>query len=240
MEKKTHRVAKDPEIPVQYLADYMAASTQARRSIVQKSKYKSLARTFQHQLARRTVSDHLLDGNPLPGDLAIKAIDVRNLLADSDFETQLNGVNADFIESFADVSSSFTFSGFELMAPQKIGQPIYNGTKVKFTPSLLTYRLTKANTQKIGAIMLRYAKGEPVSQSVAEWQSAFMYGVFAQQPFIEEAKPEYKLCRVLCAVSGLEHFAPSNSIYKFKEMKAACADIAEKWDNVPPPAGAIT
>jgi len=239
MEKKTHRVAKEPEIPVQYLADYMAATTQVRRSIVQKSKYKSLARTFQHQLARRTISDHILDGNPLPGDLSSKAIDVRNLLADSDFETQLNGVNADFIEAFSDMSASFDFSGLELMAPQKIDQPSYNGTKVRFTPSLLTYRLTKANTQKIGAIMLRYAKGEAVSQSVAEWQSAFMYGFFVEHPFIELAKPEYKLCRTLCVVSGVEFSAPTNSIYKFKEMKAACADIAEKWNNVPPPAGAV-
>lgn len=239
MEKKTHAVVKDPSIPVQYLADYMAASAQARRSIVQKSKYKSLARTFQHQIARKTISDHLIDGNPLPGDLASKGEDVRNRLADEDFYKQLYGYNADFIEAFAGVGGMFNFVSFELMVPQNIGTPEYNGTKVKFTPSLLTYRRTKVNTQKIGGIMFRYAKGSPVAKEVAEWQAAFMYGYFAESPFIEEAKPENKLCQVLCAVAGATYQAPSNSTYKFNEMKAVCSDIAEKWANVKPPPGAI-
>lgn len=217
----------------------MAASTQVRRTIVQKSKYKSLARTFQHQIARKTIADHLLDGNPLPGDLSGKAADVRNLLSDDDFYKQLYGYNADFIEAFAAVGAKFSFSGFDLMAPKDIGKPEYNGTSVRFTPSLLTYRMTKANTQKIGAIMFRYAKDKPVFDEIAQWQAAFMFGYFSENPFIEESKPEQKLCQILCAVSGDTIIAPTNSIYRFNEMKAACSDIAEKWENVPPPTGAI-
>ncbi len=239
MEKKTHRVATKPEIPVQYLADYMAASNQVRRGIVQRSKYKSLARTFQHQIARKTISDHILDGNPLPGDLKDKADDIRNRIADTEFEAQLHGYNADFVDAFAGMATKYEFDGFEVVAPEKIDNPSYNGTLVRFTPSLLSYRMTKANTQKIGGLMYRYAKGSPVPSEVAEFQSAFLYGFFSESPFIEQAKPEYNLCRVLCAVSGETHVAPSKSIYKFNEMKAVCFDIAEKWDNVPPPSGAI-
>ncbi|MFW2233309.1 hypothetical protein [Rhizobium sp. CRRU65] len=180
-----------------------------------------------------------MDGNSLPGDLSGKAEDVRNMLADDDFYKQLYGYNADFIEAFSAVGAMFEFGGFELMAPQNIGNPEYNGTKVRFTPSLLTYRLTKVNTQKIGAIMYRYAKGAPVSQDVAQWQSAFMFGYFSESPFIEEAKSEQKLCKILCAVSGAAIVAPTNSIYRFNEMKAACSDIAEKWANVLPPPGAV-
>lgn len=239
MEKKTHRVAPNPEIPVQYLADYMAASNQARRGIVQKSKYKSLARTFQHQIARKTITDHLLDGNPLPGDLKDKADEIRTRLADTEFETQLYGYNADFVDAFADVAAQFAFDGFQVVAPEGIENPVYNGTIVKFTPSVLTYRMTKANTQKIGGVMFRYAKGTPVPNIVAEFQAAFIFGFFRENPFIEESKPEYKLCRVLCAVSGDTFLAPTDSVYKFNEMKAVCSDIAEKWENVPPPPGAI-
>jgi len=99
--------------------------------------------------------------------------------------------------------------------------------------------MTKVNTQKIGGMMYRYAKGSPVAEAVAEFQSAFMFGYFSGAPFIDEAKPEHKLCSVLCAVSGKTYIAPTKSIYKFNEMKAVCSDIAEKWDNVPPPPGAI-
>ena len=104
---KTHRVVKDPLIPVQYLADYMAASHQARRGIVQKCKYKSLARVFQHQIARKTIADHILGGNPLPGDLSIKAQAIKDMLADSDFDALLFQHNADFVEAFSTNSLKF-------------------------------------------------------------------------------------------------------------------------------------
>ena len=239
MEKKTHRVAPSSEIPVQYLADYMDASNQARRGIVQKCKYKSLARTFQHQIARQTISDHILDGNPLPGDLLEKAVEVRHRIPDTEFDATLFGYNADFIEAFAASAAKFNFSDFEIVAPENIGNPTYNGTLVRFTPSLLTYRLTQANTQKVGAVMYRYAKGSPLSPAVGEFQAAFMFGYFSQNPFIEEAKPEHKLCRIVCAVSGKTYIAPAKAIYKFNEMKAVCYDIAEKWEKVPPPPSAI-
>src|ERR1019366_6730326 len=33
--------------------------------------------------------------------------------------------------------------------------------------------------------------------------------------------------------------APSDSVSRFREMEAACATIAERWQNIEPPAGAI-
>ena len=236
---KTHKVVKNPTVPVQYLADYMAASNQSRRSIVQRCRYKSLARTFQHQLARKTITDHLLDGNPLPGDLGEKAREIGERLADSDFDATLHQHNSDFVQAFADHSEAFDFSNFQLAAPAQLEQPVFNGTQVRFAPSLLTHRTTKANTQKIGGIMYRYAKGKPVSDAVAGWQCSFMYGYFADHPFIEEAKPEAQLCVVLCAVSGTSHTTPKKPIYNYNEMKAVCGDISERWENVPPPPGAV-
>lgn len=237
--KKTHYVVKEPTIPVQYLADYMAASNQARRGIVRACKYKSMARTLQHQLARKIISDHILDGNPLPGDLADKAQAIRERVADSDFDVSIHEHNAEFVEAFANGCGGFQLVGFDFAAPMEMPSPNYNGTSVRFVPTLLTYRKTKVNTQKIGAIMLRYSKGKPVVPNIAEWQSAFMFGFFCESPFIEEAKPEVGLCRVLCTVSGNAFSAPSNSVYRFKEMKAVCGDIAERWENVPPPPNAV-
>lgn len=237
--KRTHRVVAHPTVPVQYLADYMAASNQARRGIVQKCKYKSLARVLQHQMARKTITDHLLGGNPLPGDLAEKAQALRERLADTDFDASLNQHNGDFVDAFATHCDGFDASAFNLVAATELEPPAFHETVVPFTPSLLTYRKTKANTHKIGAIMFRYAKGKPVPQAVAEWQAAFMYGFFSDRPFIEEAKPEGKLCVVWCAVSGERFTVPDKPIYKFNEMKAVCGDISERWANVPPPPGAI-
>lgn len=44
---------------------------------------------------------------------------------------------------------------------------------------------------------------------------------------------------VMDAVTGTCHDAPSNAIYLFNEMKAACATITERWPAIKPPKSAI-
>lgn len=237
--KKTHRATPSPAIMLKDLADYMAASNQARRSIVASAKYTPVARLLHYKMARSIISGHVLSGNPLPGGLSDQAQAVRERLADTDFDAQLHALNGDYIDAFASQAAGFDFSGFSVAPPRQEVTPTYNGTRIRFSPDLLTHRTTQKNTQKVGAIMYRYAKGKAVSEEAACWQTAFMFGYFTDEPFIEEAKPERKLCLVLCAVSGKTYEAPSNSTYRFNEMKAVCRDIAERWPSVEPPSGAV-
>lgn len=220
------------------LAEYMAASDQARRTIIRGCKYVSLARYFQHTIAKKTLSDHLEEGNPLPGDLIEKSEQIRNMLADTDFDHRIFEHNADFVKSFSDVSDNFDLSGITLATSSEKFDRAFNGTKIKFRPDILTSRTTKANTQKIGGLMFRYSKTGPVADDVAAFQAAFMFGYFGEYPFIDEAKTEGALSLILCANSGKTHAVPPKPIYKYNEMKAVCSDIAEKWDNVEPPSGA--
>jgi hypothetical protein len=41
------------------------------------------------------------------------------------------------------------------------------------------------------------------------------------------------------AYTGLAHSAPTNAVYLFKEMQAACLSIAERWAVIQAPKGAI-
>jgi hypothetical protein len=43
----------------------------------------------------------------------------------------------------------------------------------------------------------------------------------------------------LDAYMGKCHEAPGNAIYLFKEMKAACASISERWPAIKPPKNAV-
>jgi hypothetical protein len=43
----------------------------------------------------------------------------------------------------------------------------------------------------------------------------------------------------LDAYAGKTHVAPGNAVYRFNEMKAACADIAERWPVIKPPRNAV-
>ena len=194
---------------------------------------------MQHTIAKKTLADHVEDGNPLPGDLSEKADQIRDMLADTDFDQNKFDQNADYVQSFADVSEDFDLSGMELVSSGQSFDRPFNGTEVKFRPDLLVSRTTKANTQKLGSAMFRYSKSGAVSEEVAGFQAAFMFGFLNEFPFIEEAKADTKLCFVLCANTGAQHRTPAKPIYKFNEMKAVCFDIAEKWGNIEPPPGAV-
>ena len=51
--------------------------------------------------------------------------------------------------------------------------------------------------------------------------------------------PEKKLCVTVDAFAGKSYPAPGDAASRFKNMQAACESIAERWDNVKPPEGAI-
>ena len=98
---------------------------------------------------------------------------------------------------------------------------------------------TKNNQIKEGAAMLRYAKGAALSDSIGAWQSAFLLGYLRETSVDETVHPDAGLCLTIDAYAGVAHKAPTNSVSRYQNMKAACATIAEQWPNVKPPPKAI-
>jgi len=75
--------------------------------------------------------------------------------------------------------------------------------------------------------------------TASEFQSAFTFGYIERHPVEPIGKPERKICLTVCAYSGKMTPAPTNSVYLFNEMSAACASIAEQWPKIEPPLGAV-
>ncbi|HZE53404.1 MAG TPA: hypothetical protein VE111_09075 [Bradyrhizobium sp.] len=69
--------------------------------------------------------------------------------------------------------------------------------------------------------------------------AAGIYGYFRTLEEAEEMEAERALCITLDAFAGKCHEAPSNAVYLFNEMKAACATINERWPAIKPPKKAI-
>jgi hypothetical protein len=100
-------------------------------------------------------------------------------------------------------------------------------------------RVTKTNKVKCGALMLRYAKGKPLGTDVAAWQSAAIFGYMRKLDEAAMTEAERALCITLDAYAGACHDAPTNAVYLFKEMTAACASISKRWPAIKPPKNAI-
>lgn len=236
---KTHRLVKKPSIAGRYLAEYMAASEQRRRTIIRDCKYRAIARILQHDEAKAAVSKFIRDADDESDYLVKRAQELRDHYALSDFERDTLDVNADYIERFNEVCDKIDWPDCYVEAPGPAKSIDMNGVQVSPEIYFRFSRTTKTNKQRVGAGTLRYAKGKTLPKNVAEWQSAFLFGYLTEDTAVGGADPEFKLCLTVDAYAGVAHSAPSNSVSRFKNMQAACASIAERWPNIAPPPGAI-
>jgi hypothetical protein len=232
----THREVKRPAISARHLADYMAASPTAQRTIARDCKYQKIARVTQHTEAMAAVAKHLRDWASNPGALLAKAQELRNRQTQEDFERSTWDVNAAFLERFADVFPDIEFPNADRAAsgPKLIAN--LSGVKVTATLGLRLHRVDRRSNLKIGGVMIRYAKGKALADEVGAWQSALLFGLLSEAG---AGAPDRKLCLTVDAHSGKCHPAPGDAARRFSHMIASCEALAERWPNIKPPANAV-
>jgi hypothetical protein len=217
----------------------MAGSETAKRTVISNCKYQSLARVFQHDEAKRAVGRYIRTGVGDTASLISKAVELRARLTDTDFERSELDINADYITQFANVAAALDLPVAEITAPGNPSPLDINGVRVKPQIEFRLSRTTRTNKILIGAGTLRYAKGKALRGEVAAWQSAFIHGYLRETAVATDASPDPKLCLTIDAFSGECHQAPTDSVRRFRNMEAACATIAERWENIKPPSGAV-
>ena len=237
--KKTHVERKQPQISLARLADYAAASEQAKRGIAVTCKYQPIARLIQYNDAKPIISNYIRSENRKVEDLKEKLAVLKNKICDDDFSKEVNGHNCDCIEKFISLADAFNFKDYSYTRPMKLPKIELNGMPISVSPNVLVSRTNRQNKVMIGAIMLRYSKGRPLNEKIGSNQSAFMYEYFRQPTFHEYGTSEKRLCITLDTQSAIAYEAPSNATYLYKEMAASCASLVERWPNIKPPKGAI-
>ncbi|MGB5950577.1 MAG: hypothetical protein WBG82_14770 [Parvibaculum sp.] len=238
-QKKTHREVKKPQISARFLADYMAASETAKRTIVRNCKYQPIARVIQHDEAKAIISKFIWQEEGDTATLHAKAKTIKDRMADSVFDRDLFDHNADYITRFANVWPLINLPEAQYFFGGKGQHLTLNGVRVTTETHFRLRRITKTNKIKVGVGALRYQKGKALSPDVAEWQSAYLLGYLGRIGVEEGAAPEHKLCVTLDAYSGAVTVAPSDAVRRFQNMEAACASIAERWPAIEPPPKAV-
>lgn len=236
--QKTHRAVKNPTISARDLADFMVAGARRRRSIVQDCKFRPKVRLVQHSHARTAVSRYLCEPQLGAAWLAARADQLRDAIADDDFDRSLFDNNADYIDRFAEVCDKVVLPKADVVAKAITKEFDLNGVAVGPQIRFQFSRVTKTNKVRIGACALRYAKGKPLAENAGEWQAALMFGYLAGANDPNERQPEHKLCIVVDAFSGKVIASPTDAVTRYNELAATCATIAEWWPNIEPPPGA--
>ncbi len=239
-EQKTHREVKSPQMAARSLADYMVASETAKRRIVQDCKYRAIARLIQHDDAKMAVGKYFRAGLKDTAAMSADAQRLRRQMADTPFDRDVLDHNADYIDRFVEVSGNVAMPNADILPPGRTPPITLGGVKVT---EELQFRLrrvmARTNRVRLGGGSLRYAKGQRLNPNVAAWQSAFLFGYLNLTKDEPEAEPELQLCLTVDAHTGKVYGAPGNSVRRLHNIEAACMSIAERWQNVPPPPGAV-
>lgn len=240
-EKKTHGFRPVPGMSIRMLADYMAGSEQAKRTLLTKCKFPPKAPVIQHKDAQESISGRLSRVGAVDADIAERIEILRSGLQGSDFEIEVAENNADYLERFMEQPFAVPPHVQETMAGNKIPALVIEGFRLSCSPHLIFKRVNRRNVPKMGLGFLRYAKGKALSADAADWQGAISFGFLKTklEQGLSETDPERELCLTFDVWTGATYPAPGNSVYRFNEVRAVCAGIAQRWDNIQPPAGAV-
>lgn len=239
--QKTHDLRATPGMSANRLSDYMAASEQTRRTILRGCKYRPRARIIQHDDAKESIADYLSSGGLDGGGLLARIETLRSGLAGSQFANEVADHNADYIERFLENPVALPTKAEEISKAGKMPALDLNGFKLSFAPNLVLRRTTNRNVPKMGVAFFRYSKGKPLDPEVACWQGAISMGYLKTklEQGAVEIDAERELCIAIDMWTGQPHAAPTNAIYRFKEVQAACAGIVERWAQIQPPENAV-
>lgn len=240
-EKKTHNLRPNPGMSIRMLADYMSASEQAKRTLLTRSKYPPIAPTIQHDAARESIIEHMSRGGG-EHDLIDQRIAVlKSGLQGSPFEIDKAENNADYLERYLATAPKLPIKAQEIFPGDRMPGLDIEGFTLRCTPHFVLRRVTRTNVPKMGLGFLRYAKGKPLPLETACWQGAIAVGYLNAkvQQGLGEIDADREITAVIDVWTGHCHVAPSNAVYRFNEVKAACAGIAQRWVQIPPPPNAV-
>jgi hypothetical protein len=149
--------------------------------------------------------------------------------------------NADYIDRFLEMLPKLPPKAQEISLAGKMLPLDLDGFSLSFSPDLILKRTNQRNVAKIGVAFLRYGKNKVISGDVGCWQGAIAFGYLDTKlkQGLVDTDPEKDLCVTLDVWSGKCHPAPGNAIYRFNEVRAACAGIVERWSQIPAPEGAV-
>lgn len=240
-EQKTHILRQNPGMSLRMLADYMAASEQAKRSILTKCKFAPKAAVIQHRDAQESISDRLSRLDATDEDVENRIETLRSGLQATPFEIEVAEHNADYLEHFLENRISLPTKAQQILKGDKMPSLMIEGVSISCSPHIILRRTNRRNVPKIGLGFFRYSKGKSLPKDIADWQNAIAFGYLKTklEQGLAETDPEKELCAVFDIWGARTHVAPNNSVYRFNEVKAACAGIGQRWAQIPPPPNAI-
>jgi hypothetical protein len=217
----------------------MSGSERNKRNVVEGAKFKPIMRLRQHKDAQRIITKCFCGGKSQQAEFEAEIDRLSRKICDSDHEAKERDINVGYLRRILSLYDQIKLPRHELEACGKLPPIVAKGTTVKFAPQMVVRGVGRGNVPIIGALSLRYAKGKALPENEAKFEAAFALGYLRSSPIDDVAEPRDKLCLVFDGHTGTFTCAPGDSATRFANMTAACESIANMWDKIQPPKGAV-
>lgn len=228
---------KTPRFSATGLAKYVSArSAGARTTAIRDAKFPKTAMVAQYREARAALIRHLCEpGGGTDGlEAAVLRLTERSERAAKDWAANDYRNSAEALASYLRADNEMNVRRYRF-GPVAPNPPplLMGGVEVFVTPDA-----SISLNGKVGGVLLTFAKRLVTQNSAGEQLavSSLLMHMFAEANFASLGSPDRKLCLTLHVPAARLVEAPKMQSARRKALEDACAEAADRWSSVKPPA----
>lgn len=222
------RAYQFPRIGVNPLSEYIAATPLRRASIIRQAKTPPVYIVKKYNLAEDFLA-HYLSIEEDPRYLKEYIANLRKGPYKNAFEQECGQFSADALDGFLKTGKSLQEQLQQYtrnaVVNEYANKMTLSGVQISFRPEVLI--MAPSGKQQVGFVKFYFSKTTPLNEGAAKVTACLGKHYFQKE---HDLSLQRDLCIVHDVFRGLWVPAPKAELSHLKNIKAACQEIADRWD----------
>ncbi|OPZ48086.1 MAG: hypothetical protein BWY92_01644 [Firmicutes bacterium ADurb.BinA052] len=214
-----------PRVSLNVLSEYLVASPNRRRRLIEEQKKPRTFRVVYYSEAEESIAAHLVTGDLAELQKGLEKTKIQE--GDTDWEITRKLTCADAIRSFMNLKLEFS-EDYKAERGLDRAQLSVGSVSVSVRPEVLLSH-GASSSGKLGGIKLYISKSEPMAAERARFAGAVLLRYLTE---LQRGVVDYRNCFVVDVFAGKVFVAPRTLKRRWQDIEAACREIALHWDSV--------
>lgn len=221
-------VRQTPRFSINKLVDYLTANAAKRRRIIEAQKRPVTFRLNWYESAQNTICNFLLDQDRDESIISSEIEKLYSAIPENDQDESKNITNAEALESFLEAYEKIDFNGLVLQRESNQCPKLRCGaTDISVRPEIIAagnYR----NLPIVGGLKLYFSKDNRLDDNSSKYITAVLFK-YLEDHRSSKGSPNRSFTLVMDVFGGVVYNAPISRSRRFKDIDAACEEIALWW-----------
>jgi hypothetical protein len=241
----------DPDLSANQLAEYLNASFVRQESILRSAKYQSRdssAHRVRYKESREAISRSLASNRRDASIIQDKITYLQGIIDESsrgrratDFIISDSRLSIEALRAFLGGVNRFNFDGFTFtLGNRRPPRLVLEAVEISVRPDVVITAVNRNQDQLVGGLLSYFSKDADREDRQAVRQemgltAATLIHEYASQHLTAQGEPTKRLCLSLDVFGRNVHVAPTSSVRRMENIRAACRSIASRWPSITPP-----